>query len=245
MIEIVSIDKEYQPPDRPEWKVISMRTKIAKVRKIRLKIDAPDFVVCWGDGQTDKRVTHVYKNDGRYRIEIRVKDIGYLNVGGCYLYELDVGQITTLKILICYNNSLCRLDLSGLGNLEFLDCCNNGLRELDLRRNAELYKLNCGRNQLVRLCIEGCKQLKFLICSMNQLKRLNAEGCEGLRRIECCQNDMSEKELYRMMILLPRCCPSDSGHIRIWKNPGAEKCEVGRFNMRGWNVDDCNFYIDY
>ena len=111
---------------------------------------------------------------------------------------LDVGNLTELKKLECFNNQL--ETLNGLGNLtklEKLDCSNNPLSgTLNVGNLTKLTYLNCSTNQLDTLeGLGNLTKLEMLYCATSQLSgTLDVGNLTKLQTLNCANNQLDTLE---------------------------------------------------
>ena len=123
-------------------------------------------------------------------LQIKDKEILYLDVPSLGLQDIDLINCPNLTDLSCYNNQLQTLDLSVCPNLEYLSCRNNQLQSLDLSVCPNLESLYCYNNQLQSLDLSACPNLEYLSCSNNQLQSLDLSACPNLASLNCDNNQL-------------------------------------------------------
>ena len=123
-------------------------------------------------------------------LQIKDKEILYLDVPSLGLQDIDLINCPNLTDLSCYNNQLQTLDLSECPNLEYLSCRNNQLQSLDLSACPNLASLNCDNNQLQSLLIENCSKLQSLYVNDNELKQLYVTS-DSLQRFNWQDNPLA------------------------------------------------------
>jgi hypothetical protein len=135
------------------------------VEKFMMVAASDSFNVDWGDetqetfegvwlgtmasGYTDCK--HIYSDGGEYTVVITITDedsIGIFAAVQQDIRSLDVTNISTLRELYCYNNSLTTLDVSTNPNLESLYCFRNQLKTINIEELAKLDIVLCDYNQL-------------------------------------------------------------------------------------------------
>lgn len=217
---------------------IKMTTKVNCIKKISFKIDATDFLINWGDDSRSFETAHEYDIEGCYTICIKGLGLKKLDVRGCFLTSLDLDAAPDLMNLCCSHNPLKVLDLSKLKDLQILDCYGAELEKLDVRNCGNIKRLNCGNNRITELYTTDCINLKVLLCNGNRLKSLSVQGCEHLEWMNCSDNLFNGEELNIFCESLPSLTNHKGGHICIGGNEGTRSCDIPKFNIKCWNVDD-------
>lgn len=230
--------EKYQPPGELKNFSTSMTTTINQVKKVTFRIKAAEFIVDWGDGYINYEMTHDYDFEGSYTICITGHGLEELDVKECFLSSLNLDRASSLLNLRCAHNPLKVLDLSELINLKKLNCYGAKLEELDVRNCRDIENLNCGNNHISELYATGCEKLRVFVCTHNKLKSLHIQGCSGLEWMDCSHNLFNAEELETLCDSLPLLFSIRGGHICIGGNEGTRSCEIAKFNIKCWNVDD-------
>lgn len=136
------------------------------------------------------------------------------------------------------HNPLKILKLPKLAGMHDLNCYGSDVERIDVRNWTNLERLNCTKICIKELYITECSNLRVLLCGGNRLKSLNVDGCKNLEWMDCSDNLFNAEELHSICESLPLVTNPKGGHICLGGNEGARSCEITKFNMKCWNVDD-------
>ena len=136
-----------------------------------------------------------------------------LNCSDNGLTQLDLGNMSSLKILNCSDNSIGdKLYIDGCSNLRFLACglnemndinlmefedleyfsgYHNNFSKLDVGSNLKLTTLRCGRNQLTQLDLSKNVALMELDCDNNKITTLDLSKNTALKILDCASNSLT------------------------------------------------------
>ena len=163
----------------------------------------------------------------------------------CYsnqLTSLDLSKNTALTFIGCSDNLLTSLDVSKNTELGILYCSDNQLTSLDVSKNPALTALSCSGNQLTSLDISKNTALRSLYCYSNQLSSLDLSKNTALKSLDCYKNQINGKNMYDLVMSLPKYDPKDYGNIYfIDDTEGDEgnactKSQVEEIYARGWRI---------
>ncbi len=171
--------------------------------------------VDWGDGVFTPYVSLGQPITGTLsgqNVLIRAYDISLLDCSGQSLTHLDVGEISSLSVLIASGNELETITLTankqlvkvnlafnklavvsvaGLTRLKEMVVNNNQLTSLSLTGNRMLESLICNDNQIGTLTLSNQIRLKTLWCQNNKLKSLNLRSNSPLSSLMCQNNELT------------------------------------------------------
>ena len=177
--------------------------------------------------------------------------VNQLNLTGCtaltdincaYNYkltELDVHNLTNLKKLECYNNSLNKLDLAGCTALETITCNNNKLESLNLS-GLNLTKLICYDNQINSLNLGDLTALKEFSCAGNNIENLDLSKNTELVNLSCGDNNLSILDIRANTKLTGIYCYNNNlTKLDISANTKLESINCRHNQLDGLDVSKC------
>ena len=209
------------PADLPQ-----MTLKSNKLGEVSIEImGAGNITIDWGDGSevathtisNNTSFQRVYANDNLRTITITGENITRINLNANQISHIDLGEITSLVHLLCYDNNL------------------DGM--LDLSANTLLQTLLCQDNLLTGLNVSGCAELRILNCGTNRITNLTMFNNTELEYLDCSFNSMESSSLSILLSSLHGNEISDGKTIFINDNPGTETSlnkDIAKNN--GWEV---------
>jgi len=113
----------------------------------------------------------------------------YLMCGNNSLTVLDVSAHPELILIVCNSNQISVLDLSAKPNLEILDGRSNRIITVDASDNTALKRLSLESGRTENLIIGNKPQLTYLNCRMNNVQGfLDLSNCPVLSQLDCRAN---------------------------------------------------------
>ena len=158
-------------------------------------------------------ITLICSGNQLVNLELNNPKLTYLNCENNQLLSLNVSKCIALTSLGCSTNNLTSIDVSANPALEYLYCENNQLINLDVSKNPAIAYLNCGSNQLTNLDMSNNVALTHMYCYWNQL---DTDALNHLFRTLHANN-------------------TETKHILIGFNPGADECDQSIATKKGWN----------
>lgn len=184
--------------------VITFKTQIAQNSSIFMRVEGKDGADVLVEGaeywqRKSERDEYVLKMQ---QVTIKGK-VGYLDISGCEITDLNISGNKHLVTLRCANNpSLKKVDISQHEDLELLDVSQTKIVSLDFSKARKMKILKCDATWIKELNLSTLPQLEVLHAANNsiqeidlshstQLKDLIISGC-GLTQLSLANNTSLE-----------------------------------------------------
>ncbi|WP_264535836.1 leucine-rich repeat domain-containing protein [Flavobacterium sp. N1736] len=165
--------------------------------------------------------------DGKV-LTANISTITTLDVSASSISDLKgIENFTSLKTLICFENSISILDLSQNYDLTYLDCdkndliflnlskntlltdlicSNNNLTSIDVSQNINVINFNCASNQLLNINVSKNTKLLSFNFNGNQLKTLDISKNTVLKTLDCGGNQFAVLDFSKTTTLVDLNC---------------------------------------
>lgn len=136
-----------------------------------------------------------------------INTITTLDVSSSSISDLKgIENFTSLKKLICFENSISILDLSQNYDLTYLDCDKNDLIFLNLSKNTLLTDLICSNNNLTSIDVSQNVNLINFDCASNQFLNINVSKNTKLLSFNFNGNQLKSLDISKNTVLTTLDC---------------------------------------
>ena len=160
---------------------ITINTRIRAGQILRLRIRARHYVIDWGDGILQNRLTHLYLEGGFQRIHIIGERINWLDISDWNALQIYITDCDFLARLWCRGNRLTKLNLINCPFLVYLDCSHNRLDHIQASHLKLLKEVKANDNNLKIVDFSGCSQLQHVDLRNNHSFMAITQGCRKIK----------------------------------------------------------------
>ncbi|VAV83344.1 Internalin-like protein (LPXTG motif) Lmo0331 homolog, partial [hydrothermal vent metagenome] len=155
--------------------------------------------------------------------------------------QLNISNLTALRILNCSNTQLTSLDVSNNTALTNLKCNNNQLTNLDVTQNTALTQLWTHNNQLSNLDVSQNTVLSQLYCSTNSLTTLDVSQNTVLAELRCQVNMLTSLNVSQNTSLVELWCRDNQiTNLDLSLNTNLAELIANNNNLTSLNIKNGN-----